>query len=156
MRKAIPVAMRIGINRNGMHEVWRSGGKQIVREDGYDHPSTRYRAMVFSDSPDERAAIESQVNATLAATFGDTPSLATGGYIVGGLGWITSNDMPYDKRTPQDHPAWRQRIEKARREITDHQREWRVRIQAESLTRHEIANDIQEIRRWANSLKERQ
>jgi len=40
-----------------------------MSEDGYGHPSARYRAMVF-DGPEAMAAAEASVTAAMDATFG--------------------------------------------------------------------------------------
>jgi hypothetical protein len=122
-----------------------------VREDGYDHNSARYRAMAFA-GPEAMAAAREQVTAAMNRTFGIKSYTTNEGWIVGGL----FGNGEVNTEGPYTSPAWVSRIEKARREIEEHRREWRVRTQSEALTRHEIETDILEIRRWANSLNGRQ
>jgi len=51
-------------------------------------------------------------------------------------------------------PAWRERIEKAKRDIQKHKSEQRVQLLAEQLTDDALKKDIEVIRAWANSLKQ--
>lgn len=53
-------------------------------------------------------------------------------------------------------PAWRARIEKARRDIEKHKSEQRVQLLAESISDDQILTEIEAIRTWANSLKQTQ
>jgi len=48
---------------------------------------------------------------------------------------------------------WLERIEKAKRDILEHERHIRVTVAADEITIAEMLNDIEEIRTWANSLK---
>ena len=57
-----------------------------------------------------------------------------------------------NKDGPAESPAWRQRIEKARREIQEHQTECRIRVAAANIQQQQIENDIKEIKKWQNSL----
>lgn len=53
-------------------------------------------------------------------------------------------------------PAWRARIDKAKRDIEKHKSEQRVQFLAESISDEQILTEIEVIRRWANSLKQTQ
>ena len=99
-----------------------------MSEDGYDHPSSRYRAMV-SSGPEAMAAARQQVTAAMDATFGVRRYTTTEGWLVGGL--EGNGDVNQDG--PRASPAWRQRVDKARREIEEHKAEHRVRVLAASL-----------------------
>ena len=93
-----------------------------MSEDGYDHPSARYRAMIF-DGPEAKAAAEQSVSAALDATFGIRRYTTTEGWLVGGL----EGNGEVNQEGPKSSPAWRQRIEKARREIEEFNREERLK-----------------------------
>ena len=100
-----------------------------MSDDGYDHPSSRYRAMVFYDrTPEESAAIVAAVDAAFDKTFGVKKYTTTEGWLVGGL----EGNGEVNQDGPQASPAWRQRIEKARREIEEHKDhiEWRDQVDA--------------------------
>ena len=95
--------------------------------DGYDHPSARYRAMVFDDrTPEESVAIVAAVNAAMDATFGIRQYTTTEGWLVGGL----EGNGEVNQEGPQASLAWRMRIDKARREIQEHTDhiEWRDQV----------------------------
>jgi hypothetical protein len=100
----------------------------INSEDGYTHPSARYRAMVFI-GPESMAAAREQVTAAMDATFGVRKYTTNEGWLVGGL--LGNGEV--NKDGPESSPAWRQRIEKARREIEEHKAGHRVRNLAASL-----------------------
>lgn len=122
--------------------------ERAMSEDGYDHPSARYRAMVFS-GPESMAAAEQSVTAAMDATFGIRRYTTTEGWLVGGL----EGNGEVSQEGPQASPAWRQRVDKARREIETIAAEHRVRMMAESINRDEVLTLLEEIRTWANSLK---
>lgn len=63
------------------------------------------------------------------------------------------NGLPIDTREPQDCEPWRNRIEKAKRDIETHKSEQRVSELAEELTDEQILSDIGAIRKWARSLQ---
>jgi hypothetical protein len=93
--------------------------------DGYDHPAARYRAMVFR-GPEAMAAAEASVTAAMDATFGVRHYTTTEGWLVGGL----EGNGEVNMDGPQSSPAWRLRIDKARREIAEHKDhiEWRDQV----------------------------
>ena len=103
-------------------------------EDGYDHPAARYRAMIFR-GPEAMAAAEASVTAAMNATFGVRRYTTTEGWLVGGL----EGNGDVNPEGPKASPAWRQRIEKARREIAELQREERLK-DAQAL-RDSVAKD---------------
>ena len=101
-----------------------------MSEDGYEHPSARYRAMVFGDrTPEESTAVVAAVTAAFDKTFGVKKYTTTEGWIVGGI----DGNGEVNKEGPRSSPAWRQRIDKARREIEEHKTAHRVSILAASL-----------------------
>ena len=101
-----------------------------MSDDGYDHPSSRYRAMVFYDrTPKESAAIVAAVDTAFDKTFGVKKYTTTEGWLVGGL----EGNGEVNQDGPQASPAWRQRIEKARLEISEHKTAHRVSMLAASL-----------------------
>jgi PAS domain-containing protein len=59
-----------------------------------------------------------------------------------------------DERKPITVPAWRERIEKAKRDIEKHRSEQRVQLLAESIPDETILSEIEVIRTWARSLKQ--
>jgi len=93
-----------------------------MSEDGYDHPSARYRAMVF-DGPEAMAAARLQVKAAMNKTHGVRRYTTTEGWLVGGL----EGNGEVNQEGPRASPAWRMRIDKARREIAELQREERLK-----------------------------
>ena len=99
-----------------------------MSEDGYEHPSSRYRAMVFS-GPEAMALAEQSITAAMDATFGVRRYTTTEGWLVGGR----EGNGEVNQDGPQSSPAWRRRIDKARREIEEHKSEHRVRILAAAL-----------------------
>ena len=99
-----------------------------MSEDGYDHPSARYRAMIFI-GPDAKAAAQESVTAAMDATFGIRRYTTTEGWLVGGL----EGNGDANQDGPQSSIAWRQRVDKARREIEEHKTEHRVSVLAASL-----------------------
>ena len=87
--------------------------------------------MVFYDrTPKESAAIVAAVDTAFDKTFGVKKYTTTEGWLVGGL----EGNGEVNQDGPQSSPAWRQRIEKARREISEHDSEFRVREMAEAIT----------------------
>jgi hypothetical protein len=115
--------------------------------DGYDHSASRYRAMVF-DGPEAMATARQKVTAAMDATFGVRRYTTSEGWLVGGR----EGNGDVNQEGPQASPAWRMRIEKARRDIAEHKIECRLRVLAIAITTEQILNDIEEIRSWANSL----
>lgn len=111
----------------------------------------RYREESFSRS--ELAAANVRVGQAMLITFGDGRYSPADGYISGGGGFIHANGMPMLYYPPCESEAWRRRIAKATREIAKHQSEIRVRELAAQITVEELQIDLQEIRRWANSLQ---
>ena len=94
----------------------------------FENRISQFRAMVFS-GPEAKAAAQESVTAAMDATFGVrryTPTLA---WLLGGL--LGNGEVNQDG--PRSSPAWRQRIDKARREIEEHKSEHRVRILAAAL-----------------------
>ena len=107
-----------------------------MSEDGHDHPAARYRAMVFYDrTPEEKAAMIADIDAAMDKTFGVRRYTTTEGWLVGGL----EGNGEVNQEGPRASPAWRQRIEKARREIAELQREERLK-DAQAL-RDSVAKD---------------
>ena len=114
----------------GLHEDESEEAKAaVMSEDGYDHPSSRYRAMVFR-GPEAMAEARRQVKAAMDATHGIRRYTTSEGWLVGGL----EGNGDVNQEGPQSSPAWRLRIDKARREISEHESEFRVREMAESIT----------------------
>ena len=118
--------------------------------DGYDHPSSRYRAIVFR-GPEAMAAAEVSVTVAMDKTFGVRHYTTTEGWLVGGL----EGNGEANQNGPQASPAWRLRIDKARREISEHETECRIRVAAANIQQQQIESDIREIRLWQNSLLHR-
>lgn len=63
------------------------------------------------------------------------------------------NGLPIKTGVPSESPAWRARLERARKESNEWDRTIRVREAAEALTVETILNDMEVIRVWARSLK---
>lgn len=61
------------------------------------------------------------------------------------------NGMAIDDRKPGQVPAWRRRVEKAKEDIRQHQRQFAVRLLAESITDEQARAAAERIRTWANS-----
>jgi hypothetical protein len=61
---------------------------------------------------------------------------------------------PEKESKPITVPAWRERIEKAKRDIEKHKSEQRVQLLAEHLTDETILSEIEVIRKWARSLRQ--
>lgn len=119
-----------------------------MSEDGYDHPSARYRAMTFN-GPEAMAAAEKTVTAAMDKTFGIKRYTTTeSGVLVG----AQNGNGEVSQKGPRSSPAWRQRIDKARREIQEHKTECRIRVAASEIQQQQIENDIREIKLWQNSL----
>ena len=86
--------------------------------------------MVFDDrTPEESAAIIAAVNAAFDKTHGIRRYTTTEGWLVGGL----EGNGDGNQEGPRASPAWRMRIDKARREIEEHKTAHRVSILAASL-----------------------
>lgn len=100
-----------------------------MSEDQHDYQAARYRAMVFSGS-EAMAAAEQSVTAAMNATFGVRRYTTTEGWLVGGI----EGNGEVNQKGPRSSPAWRARIDKARREISEHESEFRVREMAEAIT----------------------
>jgi predicted RecB family nuclease len=108
--------------------------------DGYDHPSSRYRAMTFRGT-ESMAAAKVSVTAAMNRTFGVKSYTTNESWLVGGL--IGNGEV--NTEGPNESPAWRQRIEKARREIEEHRRQdmaSKERWQKHRCTAIEIENGI--------------
>jgi hypothetical protein len=84
-------------------------------------------------------------------TAGDTYYLGLRDYVEM---YPCPNGLPIDHREPSEVPAWRQRIEKAKRDIEKHKSEQRVQLLAEQLTDEAILSEIEVIRKWARSLRQ--
>lgn len=118
--------------------------------------SDRYRdryAGQIETSDDRRLQAKADVAQAMSKLFGDRPSIAADSWTVGNMAYIHENGMLMLDYPPRESPAWRRRIEKARREIAEHTAQIRLRELADSITMQEIQNDLQEIRAWANSLR---
>ncbi len=105
-------------------------------------PSHEYREHIQRRYMNERS---------YGATAGDSFWL--------GLGTYDEVDPFARYREPEESkpitvPAWRERIEKAKRDIEKHKSEQRVQLLAEQLTDDALKKDIEVIRAWANSLKQ--
>ena len=114
----------------------------------FEETYSQFRAMVFI-GPEAMAAAEKSVTAAMDATFGIRRYTTTEGWLVGGL----EGNGEVSQENPKSSPAWRQRIDKARREIETIAAEHRVRMMADSINRDEVLTLLEEIRTWANSLK---
>lgn len=99
-----------------------------MSEDQHEHQAARYRAMVFA-GPGAMAAAEKSVTAAIDATFGIRRYTTTESWLVGGL----EGNGEVNQEGPKSSIAWRQRIDKARREIEVHKTEHRVSVLAASL-----------------------
>jgi hypothetical protein len=99
-----------------------------MSEDQHDHQAARYRAMIFA-GPKSMAAAEQSVTVAMDATFGVRRYTTTEGWLVGGL----EGNGEVNQDGPKSSPAWRQRVDKARREIEEHKTEQRVSVLAASL-----------------------
>ena len=88
----------------------------------FEETYSQFRAMVFS-GPEAMAAAQESVTAAIDATFGIRRYTTTEGWLVGGL----EGNGEVNQEGPKSSPAWRQRIEKARREIEEFNREERLK-----------------------------
>ena len=114
----------------------------------FENRISQFRAMVFS-GPEAKAAAQESVTAAIDATFGIRRYTPTSAWLLGGL----EGNGEVNQDGPRLSPAWRQRIDKARREIETIAAEHRVRMMADSINRDEVLTLLEEIRTWANSLK---
>ena len=78
---------------------------------------------------------------------------AYGGIADYGQEYPCPNGLGLSERALSESPAWRRRIEKARKDAAEWSAEIRVRELAATITVDEIQQDLQEIRIWANSLR---
>ena len=107
-------------------------------------PSQDYRDHIYRRVMNER---------NYGATAGDSFWMGYGDY---------DEVDPFARyREPQElkpitAPAWRARIDKAKRDIEKHKSEQRVQLLAEDLSDETILSEIEAIRSWANSLKQTQ
>jgi hypothetical protein len=90
--------------------------------------------MVF-DGTEAMAAAEASVTAAMNKTFGIRRYTTTEGWLVGGL----EGNGEANQEAPRASPVWRIRIDKARREIEELQREERLK-DAQAL-RDSVAKD---------------
>jgi hypothetical protein len=101
-----------------------------------------YRDYVYRRVMNER---------TYGATAGDSFWMGYGDY---------DEVDPFARyREPQESkpftvPAWRERINKAKRDIEKHKSEQRVQLLAETITDETIFSEIEVIRKWARSLRQ--
>ena len=95
----------------------------------FEETYSQFRAMVFA-GPESMAAAEKSVTAAMDATFGIRRYTTTEGWLVGGI----EGNGEVNQNGPRSSQAWRQRIDKARREISEHESEFRVREMAEAIT----------------------
>jgi hypothetical protein len=105
-------------------------------------PSHEYREHINRRYMNERS---------FGATAGDSYWLGLGTYDV------VEPFARYREREetkPITVPAWRQRIEKAKRDIEKHKSEQRVQLLAESISDETILLEIEAIRTWARSLQQ--
>ena len=112
-----------------MQEIDGQTEEASMSGDGYDHPSSRYRAMIFR-GPEAMAEARRQVKAAMDATHGIRRYTTSEGWLVGGL----EGNGDVNQEGPRASPAWRLRIDKAWREIEEHESEFRVREMAEAIT----------------------
>jgi hypothetical protein len=91
----------------------------------FENRISQFRAMVFS-GPEAMAAARQQVKAAMDATFGVRRYTTTEGWLVGGR----EGNGDVNQEGPKSSPVWRQRIDKARREIEEHKEhiEWRDQV----------------------------
>ena len=115
---------------------------------------SRYGGDTWTEAEDKQA--KADVSEAMRKLFGDGRTLAADSWTVGGMAYIHENGMPMSATRPRESPAWQRRFDKAKREIEEHSTEIRVRELAAAITIEEIQNDLQEIRRWVNSLQNRQ
>ena len=94
----------------------------------FENRISQFRAMVFS-GPEAKAEAVQSVTAAMDSTFGIKSYTTTEGWLVGGR----EGNGDVNKEGPQSSPAWRQRIEKARLEISEHKTAHRVSMLAASL-----------------------
>jgi len=66
------------------------------------------------------------------------------------------NGLGIDHRSPRDVPLIVARIAKARKDSDDWAAQCRVRCAADEITIDELSHDIEEIRKWAQSLRRTQ
>lgn len=62
------------------------------------------------------------------------------------------NGLGVRNTAPSDHEAWRERVDRARRDVAGHQRDIRVQELAAAISISDILKDIEAIRTWAHSL----
>ena len=94
----------------------------------FEERISQFRAMIFR-GPEAMAEARRQVKAAMDATHGVRRYTTTEGWLVGGL----EGNGEVNQEGPKSSPAWRMRIDKARREIEEHKAEHRVRVLAASL-----------------------
>ena len=63
------------------------------------------------------------------------------------------NGLGIDDRKPGEVPAWRARIEKAKRDIEAFENDMRVLFLAKSISVEQVKKDVEEIRAWVKSLQ---
>jgi hypothetical protein len=103
-------------------------------------PSHEYREHIHRRYMNERSC---------GATAGDSYWLGLGTYDVVDP---FARYREHEESKPITVPAWRERIEKAKRDIEKHKSEQRVQLLAEQLTDETIFLEIEAIRQWARSL----
>jgi hypothetical protein len=64
------------------------------------------------------------------------------------------NGLPIDTRQPGDCEHWRQRVEKAKRDIERWNSDQRVQLLAETVSLDEVKKGLEVLKAWANSLRQ--
>jgi hypothetical protein len=105
-------------------------------------PSHEYREHINRRYMNDRSC---------GATAGDSYWLGLGTYDVVDP---FARYREHEESKPITVPAWRERIEKAKRDIEKHKSEQRVQLLAEQLTDETIFLEIEAIRQWARSLRQ--
>jgi hypothetical protein len=108
-------------------------------------------------SDEDRLQARRDVIAAMAATFGVKKYRE--GDDGGGAGWTsgiggTGNGMATLSMVPSDSPAWRRRMEKARREIAEHKKhiDWQETV--DRVHRSITVGDISELKQFCEGLFE--
>ena len=96
---------------------------------------------MVSSGPEAKAEAVQSVTAAMDSTFGIKSYTTTEGWLVGGR----EGNGDVNKEGPQSSPAWRQRIEKARREIEEHKDHIEWRDQVDAAHRAWASEDVSEL-----------
>jgi hypothetical protein len=117
----------------------------------------RYRSRYAAEDPvseEVRSAVWAEVQAAMERTFGAQRYTEgfNGGEIHRTSNGTPSGIEPLNRDGPGMSAAWRRRIEKARRDAAEHDREIRIRVAAAEIELTSIIEDVRTIKKWLTSL----